>query len=193
MYDAHSDEPWVLELLDLLRDIWTKRPQILLSGVCFGHQIISRMLGAKVEPTASGKWELAHTEMTLSPVGQKLFRTEDKTLRLHQMHQDQVTTRPSAETSDLLSKDQKVHVWASTDHTEIQGLYIHDRIFTSQGHLGFDEKIVQRQIEARQKSGGIKDCKHAAKAKETAHMKHDGVVVAGAILRFFHGQDHDVD
>lgn len=193
VYDAHGDDKWVMQLLDLLKNLWTKRPDILLSGVCFGHQILSRLLGASVEPTPGGRWELAHTEMSLSPIGKKLFRTKDGKLSLHQMHQDQVTTVPSAETTDLLKEDQKVHVWASTDHTKIQGLYIKDRIFTSQGHLGFDEKMVQRQIEMRQDAGSVEDTEHADEAKETAHMKHDGLVVAGAILRFFHGDDHDID
>lgn len=193
VYDAHGDDKWVLQLLDLLRELWKTRPDILFSGVCFGHQILSRTLGASVEPTPGGRWELAHTDMDLSPIGKQLFRTEDEKLSLHQMHQDQVTTVPSTETTDLLKGGQKVHVWASTEHTKIQGLYLRDRLFTSQGHLGFDEKMVHRQIEMRQDAGSVKDDEHAQEAKETAHMKHDGVVVAGAILRFFHGDDHDID
>jgi GMP synthase-like glutamine amidotransferase len=194
MYDAHGDEPWVRTLVELLRDLWKRRPDIKFSGVCFGHQVLARMLGAKVEGSEGGKWELAHTQMDLTPVGQKLFLTENKSLSLHQMHQDHVTTVPDHESSQgLLKEDTKVHVWASTEHTEIQGLYIRDRLFSSQGHLGFDEKMVHRQIEMREESGGIKDSEHAAEAKETAHLKHDGVVVAGAIMRFFHGDDHDID
>lgn len=194
MYDAHGNDAWVLKLLGLLKELWTARPEILFSGVCFGHQILCRLLGAKVENHPSGKWELSHTEMKLSEIGQKLFRTKDSKLSLHQMHQDQVTSKPSAETSELL-KDEKVHVWASSEHTEIQGLYIRDRLFTSQGHLGFDEKMVHTQIEMREESGGIKgkEQERAAEAKEKAHLEHDGLVVAAAILRFFHGDDHDID
>lgn len=93
----------------------------------------------------------------------------------------------------LLSPDDKVDVWAKSKHTKIQGLYIRERLFTSQGHLGFDEKMVHRQIQTRVESGGIEDEKQAEEAKETAHMKHDGNVVAGAILRFFHGDDKKID
>ena len=195
MYDAHGDDAWIMQLLDLLKELWNDRPDILFSGVCFGHQILSRLLGAKVEIHPSGQWELAHTDMKLTAIGQKLFRTKDNKLSLHQMHQDQVTSQPSSSTTDLLTKGQNVHVWASTSHTEIQGLYIRDRLFTSQGHLGFDEKMVHRQIEMRMESGGIsgKEEERAEEAKETAHLKHDGIVVAGAILRFFWGDDHDVD
>ena len=194
MYDAHGDDPWVLQLLGLLRDLWQSRPDMYFSGICFGHQILSRLLGAQVEGHPSGKWELAHTTMQLTEIGRKLFLTDQDHLNLHQMHQDQVTTVPTHETAGgLLGPGAKVHVWASSDHTEVQGLYIRDRLFTSQGHLGFDEKMVHRQIEMRQANGGISDEKHAAEAKETAHLKHDGLVVAAAIVRFFHGDDHDID
>jgi GMP synthase-like glutamine amidotransferase len=133
--------------------------------------------------------------MDLTPIGQKLFLTNNNTISVHQMHQDQVTTVPSSQTTDLLGPDTKCHVWASTKHTKIQGLYIRDRLFTSQGHLGFNETMVRRQIELRQKSGAIndEDAKEVAYADETAHLKHDGVVVAAAIVRFFHGDDHDID
>lgn len=133
--------------------------------------------------------------MDLTSIGQKLFQTNDQTIAVHQMHQDQVKTVPSSETTDLLDPNMKCHIWASTEHTEIQGLYIRDRLFTSQGHLGFDETMVKRQIELRQEAGVIDgdDVKEVAYADETAHLRHDGVVVAAAIVRFFHGDDHDID
>ena len=193
LYDAHGDDPWIRKLLDLLEQLWIQRPEVKMSGVCFGHQIISRLLGSSVEPESTGNWELAHTEMDLTPVGQKLFRTKDPKIFLHQMHQDKVTSTPSAETTHLLDKKQRVHVWAGTKHTPIQGLYIRDRVFTSQGHLEMWEGLVHEQINARQESGSIRTSERAAEGKESAHLKHDGVVVAGAILRFFHGEDHDID
>ncbi|KAF7872417.1 hypothetical protein EAF04_003338 [Stromatinia cepivora] len=192
MYDAHGDNPWIKELLHFLRTLWVERKDMKFSGVCFGHQILSRALGAKVEQEPAGKWELAHTEMDLTSVGQRLFQTKDKKLSLHQMHQDQVTTVPSASTTDLLSKDDRVEVWASTEHTKIQGLYLRERLFTSQGHLGFDEEVVHREIDMRVESGGIEDKDVAENGKDTAHLRHDGLTVAGAILRFFYGDDRDI-
>lgn len=192
MYDAHGDNPWIHKLMKLLEQLWQTRPEMRFSGVCFGHQVLSRMLGGKVEGTPTGRWELAHTPMKLTDVGQYLFRTSDDTIHLHQMHQDQVTSVPSHKTTPLLSPDDEIRVWASTEHTPVQGIYLRDRLFTSQGHLGFDEQMVHRQIEMRQQSGGIKDDKHALEAKETAALIHDGVTVAAAILRFFHGEDRNL-
>lgn len=150
------------------------------------------MLGSKVESTPDGEWELAHNEIKLSETGKKLFWTDDNKIWLHQMHQDHVVNAPSWKTTDLLKKDTQVHVWGSSRHTEVQGVYISDRLFTSQGHLGFDEDMVIRQIDMRIEGGGIEDGKQAEKAKETAELQHDGEVVASAILRLFHGEDAEI-
>lgn len=192
MFDAHGDDEWILKLMKLLQDLWQHRPDIRFSGVCFGHQILCRMLGAKVDTVPGGKWELSHTHLDLSDIGKQLFRTNNEKLRLHQMHQDHVVEPPSSKSTNLLKDDQKVHVWGSSEHTAVQGIYIKDRLFTSQGHLGFDEDMVKRQIELRVESGSLKDLDHAEAAKETADMEHDGEVVAASILRLFHGDDNDI-
>lgn len=195
-YDAHGDDAWIAALLALLRELWQTRPGMRFAGVCFGHQLLARLLGGTVEAHPGEKWELSHTSMQLSPVGQQLFRTRDTSLALHQMHQDRVTRLPSpASSGGLLAPDATVHVWASSPHTHIQGLYVRDRLFTTQGHLGFDDTMVRRQIELRQRAGSIdeSDAREVAEAEEKAHLEHDGVVVAGAILRFFHGDSHDIE
>ncbi|KAK5029522.1 hypothetical protein LTS07_005984 [Exophiala sideris] len=193
MYDAHGDNPWILKLIELLQQLWRERPNLRFSGVCFGHQILCRMLGAQVEPHPRGDWELAHTELDLTDRGKELFRTDRPSIQLHQMHQDHVTTVPSHESTDLLTPQDRVHVWATTNHTQIQGMYLRDRLFTSQGHLGFDEKVVREQVNMRIENGGIKDSRFAEERKDTAALKHDGVMVARAILRFFHGEDRDIE
>lgn len=108
------------------------------------------------------------------------------------MHSDNVGNAPSPETTDLLSKDTKVYVWGSTELTPIQGVYIRERLFTSQGHFCFDEEIVKGQIKQRVESGSIEDKEAANAAMEKADWEHDGKFVASAILRFFHGDDKDI-
>lgn len=74
-------------------------------------------------------------------------------------------------------------------------MYIRGRLFTTQGHLGFDKEMVHRQIEMRLEAGSIdkeKDKEQLESAQRTAEWEHDGVVVAGAILRFFHGDDDEI-
>ncbi|KAI8667311.1 hypothetical protein LRP88_00937 [Fusarium phalaenopsidis] len=194
MYDAYGDNPWILELLDLLKQLWTKRPEFHFTGVCFGHQLLSRLLGGKVGPSPTNDWELGHNAITLTPVGKRLFRTHEDEVYLHQMHQDQVLEPPTPSKSNgLLSPDVDLHVWGKSDHTAVQGLYIPNRLFTTQAHLAFDEDMVRRQIQMRVDSGGIQDLEHADQAAETAHLEHDGVEVAAAILRLFRYDDDGME
>ncbi|KAH8590705.1 GMP synthase [Bisporella sp. PMI_857] len=194
VFDAYSDNPWILELLVLLQELYTKRPDIKLSGICFGHQLICRLLGSKVEAEPSGDWELGHCPIQLTPMGKRLFRTEEDKIYLHQIHQDQVVSPPlSSSSGGLIPEGTKVHVWGSSVHTQMQGVFIANRVFTTQAHLAFDESMVHRQIQMRVDRGSVQDIEHADRAKETAHLEHDGNVVAAAILRFLYGEDSDID
>lgn len=164
------------------------------SGVCFGHQLLCRLLGAEVVPEPSGDWELGHSKVSLHEIGKRLFRAEDDHVHLHQMHQDHVVSPPTRETArGLLGSGEKVQVWGYSDHTAVQGVYIRGRLFTTQAHLAFDEGMVRSQIEMRVESGGIEDLEHADRATETAHLEHDGNLVAAAILRFFHDEDDNIE
>ncbi|KAL5333715.1 class I glutamine amidotransferase-like protein [Aspergillus crustosus] len=192
VYDAHANNEWILQLLDLLKSLWIQRPDFRFLGVCFGHQLLARLLGGEIRPAPSQDWELGHCRINLTSVGQRLFRTRNDFVHLHQMHQDQVVSPPSASTAgpELLTPDTKIEVWGRSEHTPVQGLYIKNRLFTTQAHLAFDEDMVKRQIQIRVDSGGIKDLEHADRAAETADLEHDGVEVAKAVLRLFM-EDHD--
>ncbi|RYP86368.1 hypothetical protein DL769_000752 [Monosporascus sp. CRB-8-3] len=156
-YDAYGDDEWVLKLMDLIRQIWTNRPDIKLSGIRFGHQVLRRVLGSEVKPNPEGEWELAHTALDLTEVGRKLFGLPEGETRihLHEMHLDHVINGPSPSTTGLLEPGTKVHVWGRSEFTEVQGVYIQRRLFTSQGHMKFDDKMVGRQLEMRVKSDTV--------------------------------------
>ncbi|KAK2592290.1 hypothetical protein QQS21_010010 [Conoideocrella luteorostrata] len=167
-------------------NLWVSRPDFHFTGVCFGHQLLSRLLGGIVGPAPSGDWELGHCRININPTGQRLFRTRQNHIHLHQMHQDQVSAMPNHETAGgLLPGNTDVSCWGHSEHTPIQGLYIPDRLFTTQAHLAFDEDMVKRQIQIRVEKGSIQDLGHADRAAETAHLEHDGGEVAKAILRLF--------
>jgi hypothetical protein len=51
-----------------------------------------------------------------------------------------------------------------------------------------DNGYIQHQVER----GLIKDKIQAEEAKEKAHLDYDGVLVAGAILRFFPGEEKEI-
>lgn len=110
------------------------------------------------------------------------------------MHQDQVMSPPTVESArGLLPEDSQITVWGSSRHTAVQGLYIPNRLFTSQAHLAFDDHMVKRQIQMRVDMGSIQDLDHADRAAETGHLEHDGDAIAAAILRLFHFDDDGMD
>ncbi|KAI8940458.1 hypothetical protein NX059_004144 [Plenodomus lindquistii] len=193
-WDAHGDDEWIHKLMSLIRDVWVKRPEIRFAGICFGHQIICRTLGSDVKPKANGEWELAHTPIIVSDIGRRLFnlKPNDDRIHLHQMHLDHVVNPPSVDTTDLLPPGTKVHVWGTSDHTGVQGVYIQKRMFSTQGHMEFDTKMVHRQLEMRVEAGSVSR-EDADEAAERADWKHDGLVVAQAVLRFFHGDDDEIE
>lgn len=170
-YDAHDEETqWILDLVTWLKTTWSEHEHLKMSGVCFGHQILARMLGGELE--AGKEWELSLTKLELTDDGKKLFDTKESSISLHQMHSDCVTKAPTG-----------CKVWARSAHTEVQGLYIPERLFTTQGHLGFDEQMVNANLDVRVEKD-LMEKEEAEDAKETSHHKHDGLTVATAILRF---------
>ncbi|KAG4433039.1 hypothetical protein IFR05_011478 [Cadophora sp. M221] len=191
-YDAHGDDEWILKLVQWIRTAWKNYPHMRFSGVCFGHQVLCRALGSKVEPSPGESWELSHTQIDLTSTGEALFRTKSK-IFLHQMHVDHVVDPPTtASSGGLIEDDSSVSICGSSEVIPIQGVYIRERLFTSQGHLGYDEQMVKKHVDARFEKGLIKDEKQVEEAKEKAGLDHDGPLVAGAILGFFHGESKDI-
>lgn len=212
-WDAHGDDEWILKLMAFIRrtcalqspirtkpqlthptpDIWTHRPDIRFTGICFGHQILCRTLGSTVAPEPNGQWELSHSPVQLSDIGRALFNlpASSSHIFLHQMHLDHVVDAPSPSTTDLLPAGTKVRVWGTSEHTGVQGVYIARRMFTTQGHMEFDEAMVRRQLEMRVKAGSVEE-EEASEAAERADWLHDGEMVAKAVVRFFHGDDDGV-
>lgn len=66
---------------------------------------------------------------------------------------------------------------------EVQGMYIKGRIISVQGHPEFNEPIMEELLEARHNNGMLDD-KTYSNAMSRVADHHDGVVVAGAFLRF---------
>lgn len=51
--DPRSSEPWVLKMMDFIRDV-AALPRAKLLGICWGHQAIAQALGGKVETMETG-------------------------------------------------------------------------------------------------------------------------------------------
>ncbi|KAE8131929.1 copper/iron-regulated glutamine amidotransferase [Aspergillus pseudotamarii] len=70
--DASSSEPWVLGVLDFLRETARKSPKTKILGICWGHQAISRAFGGEVRAVPTGP--IAGLEdVKLTEAGKKFF------------------------------------------------------------------------------------------------------------------------
>jgi GMP synthase (glutamine-hydrolysing) len=126
-HGAYEDHDWIPPLEDFIRAAWAaKKPMI---GVCFGHQIIAKAMGGKVEKFAGG-WSVGRTE----------YKMGDRKVAINAWHQDQVVERPNG-----------AEVIASTDFCENAGLLYGDTFWTIQPHPEYDSDFIEGLIRTRGK------------------------------------------
>lgn len=73
-HSAYADDEWIVRLTEFSRRLLDDG-RVRVIGVCFGHQIVARALGARVAPSPCG-WELSITEMQLTEMGKTVFGAE---------------------------------------------------------------------------------------------------------------------
>lgn len=168
-HSAFEHDEWIERLV-----AYTKRllegGRVRVIGVCFGHQIVGRALGAPVGRSPRG-WELAVVDMALTDEGKRLFPGLDS-LRIHQMHRDEVHEYPAGAVP-----------LAHTPVCATQAMYIPRRMIAVQGHPEFTESMVREILQLRHDGGIISDGIFEDAMSRVAD-KHDGVAIAQAFLRF---------
>ncbi|KAF5022036.1 hypothetical protein F66182_5919 [Fusarium sp. NRRL 66182] len=163
-HTSFADDPWILELVDYVKQVYTTTQKPIV-GICFGHQIIGRALGAKVAVSPGG-WEICVDRINLNETGQKLLGG------LHQMHRDAVLEVPKG----LVSL-------GSSSRCEVQGLYQPKRIISFQAHPEFDDFIMEEIMEARYEQK-IFTKEMYEEGITRARAAHDGVLVSAKIWEF---------
>ncbi|KAG6017462.1 hypothetical protein E4U43_001147 [Claviceps pusilla] len=167
-HTAFHNDPWILKLLDFTtRALQSGRVKVV--GICFGHQIIGRALGAGVGQSDKG-WEVAVTEVDLTDVGRQIFGLDK--LRIHQMHRDIVHSSPPNATP-----------LGSNPFCPVQAMYQPGRYLSVQGHPEFTEEIIS-EILVNRHNAGIFSRQVYEGAMARAPIPHDGVAVGRAILKF---------
>ncbi|KAG6040787.1 hypothetical protein E4U41_007056 [Claviceps citrina] len=184
-HTAFDNDPWILTLVQYTALALQSR-RVKVVGICFGHQIVGRALGAGVGKSQNG-WEVAVTEVDLTDVGRQIFGLDklpnDKDLssvdrvpsirqRIHQMHRDIVHSFPS----DAVPL-------GSNAFCPVQAMYKPGEYLTVQGHPEFTEDIISEILVNRHKAGIFSDEVYEG-AMARVSVPHDGVAVGRAILKF---------
>jgi len=170
-HNSFDNAPWIVRLVDFTKKVLAQN-RVRLIGVCFGHQIIGRALGAKVDRSPIG-WEISVSPVKLSTKGEELFGQKD--LAINQMHRDIVFPFPY--------EKEGIELLGSSERCEVQGMYQQGRLLTVQGHPEFNEAIMAEILEARH-ANGVFDDNMFEEGRSRVGRRQDGVVVAQAFLRF---------
>ncbi|KAK4169680.1 putative glutamine amidotransferase [Cladorrhinum sp. PSN259] len=172
-YNSFDNDDWILKLVEYTRKALI-HPRVRVIGVCFGHQIVARALGALVARSDKG-WEVSVTETQLTEKGKELFGGRE-TLKIQQMHRDQVYSVPAGAT-----------LLASTPKCPNHGFLVPGRVITIQGHPEFTQEIMREILELRHGSGLFPDDLFAsgmARNDSSGDDDQDGVLVTRAFIEF---------
>jgi GMP synthase (glutamine-hydrolysing) len=123
---VNDDLDWIRTTEGIIRDAVTTETPLL--GICFGHQLVARALGGRVERAAGGWGVGAQTYETVAPI--EWFPEGRSSVTFLALHQDQVVEPPP----DAV-------VWSTSDYCPVAGMTIGERAWTVQGHPEFDVDI----------------------------------------------------
>ena len=103
-YSVYENVDWIHDLVDFVRLLIDNNKPIL--GICFGHQIIAKAIGAKVVKNPLG-WELGSYSLELTKEGKNnmLFHGFNDGDIVYESHQDVVLELP--ETATVLANTSK--------------------------------------------------------------------------------------
>lgn len=133
-FGVNDDEPWINKLSSFIQSMYDKEKKLI--GICFGHQLIAKALGGKVERSHRG-WGIGMSCNRI--IAHKPWLTsETKTFNLLVSHQDQVVTLP-----------RDCEVIGASDFCPYYMLQI-NHCLTVQGHPEYSKAYVKALMNRRQ-------------------------------------------
>jgi GMP synthase (glutamine-hydrolysing) len=170
-FSVTDETPWMLQLEQFLRDAMDKDRPIF--GICFGHQILAKALGAEVKQAEQG-WQLGlkSYQVTNRP---EWMADVPETFRLNAIHQDQVLTVPEG-----------AEVIATAPQCPLAGLVYGNKAASLQAHPEFN---LDFELDLLKTYTGVtlpKDLgKNAQESVKAEDAETDSQQVARTIRRFF--------
>ncbi|KAK6944308.1 Glutamine amidotransferase [Dillenia turbinata] len=146
-FDAYGNDHWILKLCFLLQTLDAMEKKVL--GVCFGHQVLCRALGGRVQKSRTG-WDLGIRKVNilkdLSPYDYNLGQSDQirKSLSIIECHQDEIWEVP-----------QGAEVIAYSDKTGVEMFKIGNHIMGIQGHPEYTKDILCDIIDRLVKNNSI--------------------------------------
>jgi GMP synthase-like glutamine amidotransferase len=165
---AAGDDPWILKLLDTIREIDAKK--IPTVGICFGHQAIGRALGGEVGKNPGG-WGFGISPTHFN-TAESWMEPKAETLNLYAAHSEQLLRAPT-----------RAVILGGDDFCAVGSYKIGDHIFTTEYHPEMTPEFIAELVD---ELGSYVGPAVAPKAKQqVATQKADGKIFAQWMVNFF--------
>ncbi len=137
---VYDDDSWILKLEENIRIAGNNNKLIL--GICFGHQLIAKTFGGRVELNPNG-WELGSYSINLTTQGKysPLFNNMEDKVIVYESHKDSVTEMPPS--AIALANNQKC----------IQSFQLYDTLYAVQFHPEFSWDVMKKYVAVRGSAG----------------------------------------
>ena len=141
---VYDELDWMLDMEDKIRKAQHHNKPVL--GICFGHQLIAKSFGGRVELNPNG-WELGAYPIELTERGLKsrILSGFNNHSIVYQSHGDCVTVLP------------KNAVELALNNKGNQAFTIHENMYGVQFHPEFSWDIIKKFVSIRSASGVIVD------------------------------------
>ncbi len=161
-FGAYEEHAWIASLEEFIRTAYSH--EVPLVGICFGHQIIAKALGGKVEKF-SGGWSVGRVEYHLEG--------HQQPVPLYAWHQDQVVELPD-----------DASVVGSTDFCQYAALSYKGKAYSLQPHPEFTSEFFKKLFAAR-KAGLPRAALDLAQQSVASDQTTNSAVIAESIADFF--------
>lgn len=116
---ANDSDPWISELIRFIRECYVGKVRMV--GICFGHQVIARAMGGRVEVNPNG-WGLGIKKQNVL-VKRPWMKPAAKSINIIASHQEHVVELPG--NAELL---------ITSPHCQVTAFEIKDIFLGLQGH-----------------------------------------------------------